>query len=77
MTRKDYEIIAALFKRYREADQLTRQTHKPIADGERIPTAIQTAREYRTEGIAFELCTVLEKDNPQFNSKKFLKACGL
>lgn len=77
MTRKDYELIATLFKRYGEADKLTRQTHKPIVDGEKIPNAIQTAREYRTEGIAFELCTVLEKDNPQFDGKKFLKACGL
>ena len=77
MTKKDYELIASLFGRYAYADKMTRRTHKPIADGEKIPTAIQTAREYRTENIAFELCTVFEKDNPSFDSKKFLRACGI
>ena len=76
MTRKDYENIAAIFNRYREADKLTRQTLKPIAD-ENIPLAIQTAREYRSECIAFDLCALMEKDNPQFDRRKFLKACGL
>mgnify|MGYP006899563594 FL=1 len=62
MTRKDYELLARVVKR--ERDSWNENNANLVA----IDTCYRFAL-----GLAHEL----EKDNPEFNRAKFIKACGL
>lgn len=74
MTRKDYEIIAAVLKQYTDADNAN-WTHLESAGFE--PSAKDRAMLQRTRLIVRDLSAALQQDNPRFNQDTFLKACGL
>jgi hypothetical protein len=74
MTRKDYELLAAVLKRYTDADN-TNEEHLKSA-GFETPHA-DRARLSRTRLIMRDIATALEADNPHFNRITFYKACGL
>ena len=74
MTRKDYELIAAVFKRYADADSANEEHLKSA--GFETPHA-DRARASRTRLIIRDIATALQQDNPRFNPDTFLKACGL
>ena len=74
MTRKDYELIAAVLKRYTEADN-SNCTHLESAGFE--PPTKDRAMLQRTVLIIRDISVALQLDNPKFNANTFLKACGL
>lgn len=74
MTRKDYELLAAVFRRYTEADNAN-WTHLESA-GFELPTK-DRAMLQRTVLIIRDISVALHIDNPKFNPVTFLKACGL
>jgi hypothetical protein len=74
MTRKDYELIAAVFKSFidvdREVIELMHRQH-----GEAQPRDF--TRLSRTMLVADRMASELEQDNTRFNRATFKKACGL
>jgi hypothetical protein len=74
MTRKDYELIAAVLKRYADADNAHIE-HMKETDFE--PSDTDRARSSRTRLIMRDIATALETENPHFNRITFYKACGL
>lgn len=62
MTRKDYELIAAVF-----AANVKRLPASPGFDGARGATKV----------LAEDLADSLRGDNPRFDTARFLKACGV
>ena len=74
MTRKDYELIAVVLKRYTAADDAN-WTHLESAGFE--PSAKDRAMLQRTRLIVRDISAALANDNPRFNPDTFLKACGL
>jgi hypothetical protein len=74
MTRKDYEIIAAEFKRYADCDN----DHFARLDAAGFePEAQHRARYSRLLLLANSLANRMLIDNPRFEHAKFIKACGL
>jgi hypothetical protein len=74
MTRKDYELLAAVLKRYTDADNAN-WTHLESAGFE--PPTKDRAMLQRTVLIIRDISVALHLDNPKFNANTFLKACGL
>ena len=74
MTRKDYELLAAVLKRYTDADNAN-WTHLESAGFE--PPEKDRAMLQRTRLIVRDISAALQQDNPRFNHETFLKACGL
>ena len=74
MTRKDYEIIAAVFKAFVTADNAN-IAHIHSAGLE--PESEDWMRAGRTLLIADRMASALEQDNPRFNRATFKKACGI
>ena len=72
MTRKDYELIARVFAHYYEADRIN-AAYNVLHD--RPPSDAEIARATRLECIVETLCNDLQKENPRFNRKTFIKAC--
>lgn len=64
MTKKDYESIAAIFARI---------DCNPETDTDSFDDGHTTAMRC----MAYELCTVFQRDNPRFDRERFLKACGI
>lgn len=60
MTRKDYQLIAEAIRPY--ADSLYRNRLKDM--------------ESAVETVAIRIARALEKENPRFDSDKFMEACG-
>ena len=74
MTRKDYELIAAVLKRYTDTDNAHIE-HMKETDFE--PSGTDRARSSRTRLIIKSIADALANDNPRFNRETFYKACGL
>lgn len=74
MTRKDYELIAAVFKAFIDADNANIE-HIRSAGLE--PTEKDWTRASRTALIATRMNDALWNDSPRFNREVFKKACGL
>jgi hypothetical protein len=74
MTRKDYELLAAVFSRYTWADNRHIE-HMKETDFE--PSDTDRARSSRTRLIIKSIADALENDNPRFNRETFYKASGL
>lgn len=74
MTRKDYELLAQVLRRYTDTDN-AHIKHMEETDFE--PSDTDRARSSRTRLIIRDIATALEIDNPRFNPETFLKACGL
>jgi hypothetical protein len=74
MTRKDYEMIAAVLKRYTDTDNAHIE-HMAETDFE--PSDTDRARASRTRLIIKSIADALENDNPRFNRETFYKAAGL
>jgi len=74
MTRKDYELIASVFKAFITADNAN-IAHIHSAGLE--PEQIDWTRAARTLLIAKRMTDALAKDNPRFNRETFKKACGI
>jgi hypothetical protein len=74
MTRKDYEMIAAVFKRYTDTDNAHIE-HMAETDFE--PSDTDRARSSRTRLIVKSIADALENDNARFNRETFYKASGL
>ena len=74
MTRKDYELIAAVLKRYADADNANEEHLKRA--GFETPLA-DRARSSRTRLIIRDIATALQQDNPRFNLETFYKASGI
>jgi hypothetical protein len=74
MTRKDYEIIAAEFKKYADCDN-DHFARLNAAGFE--PEAQHRARAIRLVLLANSLAVRLAQDNPRFDRATFIKACGL
>ena len=72
MTRKDYELLAAVFKRYTDADKAG-----DAATGHQEQSEADKARQSRLKALALALSDSLKQDNPRFNAETFLKACGI
>lgn len=64
MTRKDYQLIAEVFKN--AIDGQAENSHCQVKDP---MTAIHN--------MAHDMRIKLLRDNPAFNNDKFLKACGI
>lgn len=64
MTKKDYESIAAIFARI----DCNHETDSDLYD-EGHTTAMRD--------MAYELCTVFQRDDPRFDRRRFLKSCGI
>ena len=74
MNRKDYELIAAEFKRYADCDH----DHFARLDAAGFePEAQHRARYSRLLLLANSLAVRLAQDNPRFNRYSFINACGL
>ena len=74
MTRKDYELIAAEFKRYADCDH----DHFARLDAAGFePEAQHRARYSRLTLLANSLAVRLAQDNSRFDRATFLKACGI
>jgi hypothetical protein len=74
MTRKDYELIAAEFKRYADCDN----DHFARLDAAGFePEAQHRARYSRLTLLANSLAVRLAQDNSRFDRAIFMKACGL
>ena len=74
MTRKDYELIAAVLKRYTAADDAN-WTHLESVGFE--PPEKDRAMLQRTRLIVRDIADALANDNARFNRETFLKASGL
>ena len=74
MTRKDYELIAAEFKRYADCDN---DLHARLEAAGIEPEAQQRARYSRLTFLANSLAVRLAQDNPRFDRNTFINACGL
>ena len=74
MTRKDYELIASVFKRYSDTDNAHIE-HMKETDFE--PSDTDRARSSRTRLIIKSIADALANDNPKFNRETFYKAAGL
>lgn len=74
MTRKDYELLATVLKRYTDSDN-DNWTHLESAGLE--PPEKDRAMLQRTRLIVRDISAALANDNPKFNPNTFLKACGL
>jgi hypothetical protein len=74
MTRKDYELLAAVLKRYTDTDNAHIE-HMKETDFE--PSDTDRARSSRTRLIIKSIADALENDNPRFNRETFYKAAGL
>ena len=74
MTRKDYELIAAVLKRYTDTDNAHIE-HMKETDFE--PSDTDRARSSRTRLIVRDIATALQQDNPRFNLETFYKASGI
>jgi hypothetical protein len=74
MTRKDYELLAAVLKRYTDTDNAHIE-HMKETDFE--PSDTDRARSSRTRLIIKSIADVLANDNPRFNRETFYKAAGL
>ena len=74
MTRKDYELLAQVFKRYTDADN-SNWTHLESVGFE--PPEKDRAMLQRTRLIVRDIADALANENPRFNPETFLKACGL
>ena len=74
MTRKDYEMLAAVLKRYTDADNAN-WTHLESAGF--VPSTKDRAMLQRTRLIVKSIADALANDNPRFNRETFYKASGL
>jgi hypothetical protein len=74
MTRKDYETIAAEFKRYADCDR-DHFAHLYAAGFE--PEPMHRARASRLVLLANSLADRMALDNSRFDRATFIKACGL
>lgn len=74
MTRKDYELIAAVFKAFIDADTANIEH---IRSARLEPEEKDWTRTARTMLIATRMNDTLWNDNPKFNREIFKKACGL
>lgn len=74
MTRKDYELLAAVLKPYIDADNAN-CTHLTSAGF--YPSAKDLGMSQRTRLIVRDISAALANDNQKFNPDIFLKACGL
>jgi len=74
MTRKDYELLAAVLKRYADADN-TNEEHLKSA-GLETPHA-DRARSSRTRLIIRDIADALASDNARFNPETFYKSAGI
>lgn len=74
MTRKDYELIAAVLKRYTDADNAHIE-HMKETDFE--PSDTDRARSIRTRLVIKSIADALANDNARFNRETFYKASGL
>lgn len=64
MTRKDYELIASVIKKYVRA-------YEELEDGKEQNFKLQACG-----GIMSEMARELEALNPRFNRERFVEACG-
>ncbi len=73
MTKKDYELIARSFNRAR-LDQL-----EFMADIEQDDEALEQEKAIKLtrEYLAIDLAHQFSQDNPRFDRKRFLTACGI
>jgi len=74
MTRKDYELLAAVLKRYTDTDNAHIE-HMKETDFE--PSDTDRARSSRTRLIIKSIADALASDNTRFNRETFYKAAGL
>lgn len=74
MTRKDYELLAAVLKQYTDADNAN-WAHLESAGFE--PPEKDRAMLQRTRLIVRDIADALANDNARFNRETFYKACGL
>lgn len=74
MTRKDYELIAAVFKAFVDADNANIEHIRSAA---LEPEEKDWTRFARTLLVADRMASALEQDNPKFNRATFKKACGI
>ena len=74
MTRKDYEIIAAEFKKYADSDH----DHFARLHAAKLePDPTHRARYSRLTLLASSIAARLAQDNPRFDRNVFINACGL
>lgn len=74
MTRKDYELIAAEFKKYADCDH----DHFARLDAAGFEPEAQTRARYsRLTLLANSIAARLAQDNPRFDRNTFINACGL
>ncbi len=64
MTKKDYELIARIL-------------HKNIHDTTGYMTEVKYTGNQISKAMAMQFADVLKTNNPKFDTKKFLTACGI
>lgn len=64
MTKKDYELIARIF-------------NKNIHDKTSYMTEVKYTGNQISKSMALQFADVLKTNNPKFDTKKFLTACGI
>jgi hypothetical protein len=62
MTRKDFQMIADILKAHTNSD---------------FKVTCEDDRNFLIRNLALDLCVELKKDNPRFDNKRFLEACGV
>jgi hypothetical protein len=67
MTRKDYELIAAILRAYANLDKINEVEGKTSHTSDLL--------KYRLECIVDSFANVLGSENPRFNRETFIKAC--
>jgi hypothetical protein len=72
MTRKDYEMLAAIIS-HLQPDQPTGS--KDLGD-ELLGSVARAERKDTIKELTTLLCAALKADNPAFDRARFLKACG-
>lgn len=63
MTKKDYIAIAKVVKNARDIESSNRES--------------ETTKNAICDIIAYDLCKVMQSDNPNFDRNRFLLACGV
>jgi len=79
MTRKDYELIAQVFKHFADADKAAEKA--ALTSGDIAPEFKQSdtdrARISRLALVAHQLAAAMYCQNAKFDRAIFIKACGL
>lgn len=75
MTRKDYVLIAEVFRNAKQYQD--RYISELTGDDRELTEEIETIIRDAREQLAADLASKLNADNPAFDRQRFLTACGI